>query len=423
MTTPASSVLLVSLHRTPCVRRAGVGNPMLEPMEEHRRDFRLLLVSALATASGYGLLLPVVPLWAQAGGAAPAGIGATNAAFLLATVVAQFGTPAVLRLLGHRETLALGSLLFGLPVFAYAPTSWLPALITVGVVRGIGFALVVVTGSALVAHLLPAHRRGRGLGQFGLAIGLPNVIWLPAGPWLTEQVSFPVVFAVGGALPLVGAAITLAMRIRTRTPRARRAPRTSNAVASVRPAELAAPFLVVLAGALASSAYVTFLPAAVDRTVAVTVGLLGYGVGIVVGRWLAGVFTDSHRRPVLLGPGVAVSGLGMLTLAAVTVTDSAALAVVAVAVGGLAFGGGYGAVQNTTLSAMFARVEPAGFDKASTVWNMAVDAGTGAGSMLLGLLAGAAGYPWTFAATAAMLAVTWPLAFAINRRERNRGAA
>src|SRR5690606_19051186 len=100
--------------------------------------------------------------------------------------VAQLGAPRTLRLLGHRESLVLGGVLLGLPVAAYPLTADLPALLAVSALRGVGFALVVVTGSALVAHLLPPHRRGRGLGQYGLASGIPNVVCLPTGAWLAE---------------------------------------------------------------------------------------------------------------------------------------------------------------------------------------------------------------------------------------------
>lgn len=385
------------------------------------RDFRLLLASTLLTSGSFGLLLPVVPLWAQAGGAAPAGVGATNATFLLTTVAAQVGAPRVLRLLGHREALGLGALLFGLPVFAYVASSWLPGLIVISGLRGIGFAWIVVTGSALVAHLLPAYRRGRGLGQLGLSIGLPNVLCLPAGPWLSQQVSFPVVFMISGTLPLVGAGIAFTMRVRTKESRqARRDHARSDGRRSVRPADLAAPFAVMCSAALASSAYVTFLPAAVDAGAAATVGLLGYSVGALAGRWFGGVFGDRYRRPVLLVPGVALSALGVFALVLVTGTDVVAVAVTVAAAGGLVFGLGFGAVQNTTLTAMFDRVSSRGYDAASTVWNMGFDSGIGIGSLALGVLAGIAGYPVTFGVAAALLVLALPLAVPVSRRERGR---
>lgn len=394
---------------------------MLGSMNE-RRDFRLLLVSTLLTTGSFGLLLPVVPLWAQHGGAAPAGVGATNATFLLATVAAQLTAPAVLRLLGHRETLVIGALLFGLPVFAYAPTTWLPALILVSALRGVGFAWLVVTGSALVARLLPAYRRGRGLGQLGVAIGVPNLVWLPAGPSLTTWLSFPTVFVVGGVLPLVGALVALPMRIRTRVSRGSWADRPTGRTRPVRLLDLTAPLLVMCATAVTSSAFVTFLPAALDVTAVATIGLLGYGVGALAGRWLAGVVGDRHSRGTLLVPGVVASAVGLFALVVVTRTGTLWIALTCAGLGGLVFGVGYGAVQNSTLAAMFDRVESAGYDVASTAWNMALDAGTGIGSLALGMAAGVIGYSPTFGAAAALLAVALPPAIVVARSERRRVA-
>lgn len=384
-----------------------------------RRDFRLLLISSLATAGSFGLLLPVVPLWAESGGAGPTGVGATNFTFLMVTVAMQLAAPRTLRALGHRESLVLGGALFGLPVFAYPVTTALPALVTVSALRGIGFALVVVTGSALVPRLLPAHRRGRGIGQYGLAIGLPNALCLPAGPWLTENLSFPLVFTLGGVLPLVGAAIALGMRVRTRQPRAERtAYRRAGTGRTVRPRDLAPPFLVTFAAALASSAFVTFLPAAVASATTATVGLLGYGVGTLTGRWVAGVLGDRYRRPVVLVPATAGSAVGVLMLVVSATADPGAGTAVAAAAGGLLFGTGFGAVQNCTLTAMFDRTSPSGYDVASTVWNMSIDAGIGLGSLALGAVAGLTGYPTMFAAAAALLTLALVPAVTVARHAR-----
>ncbi|MQA81363.1 MAG: MFS transporter [Streptosporangiales bacterium] len=384
-----------------------------------RRDFRLLLASAPLTFGSFGLLLPVVPLWAEHGGAPPAGVGATNAAFLFVTVVTQVAAPRILPRLGHRESLVLGAVLLGLPVFAYPLTTSLPALVAISALRGIGFALVVVTSGALVARLLPAHRRGRGVGLFGLSIGIPNVLWLPAGPWAAEVAGFAVVFVLGGVLTLAGASIVVAMRIRTRERgRSRPGRDPDTADRPVRLRSLATPFAVMCVAALASSAFVTFLPAAFEGASGVTAGLFAYGVGGLAGRWLAGELGDRYRRPVLLVPGVFLSVAGLLGLLVGASTDAPTVVLVAGLAGGLAFGVGFGAVQNTTMTAMFDRVPPRGFDLASTAWNMAFDAGTAAGSLAIGVAAGLTGYPVTFAITAGLLAATLPLAVTLGRQTR-----
>lgn len=384
-----------------------------------RRDFRLLLASSPLTFGSFGLLLPVVPLWAEQGGAPPAGVGATNAAFLFVTVAVQAAAPRILRRLGHRETLVLGAVLLGLPVFAYPATTSLAALIAISALRGIGFALVVVTAGALIPRLLPAHRRGRGVGLFGLSIGIPNLLWLPAGPWAAETAGFAAVFVLGGLLPLAGASIVAFMRVRTRERgRPPSGDETGQADGPVRLRQLAVPFTVMCVAALASSAFVTFLPAAFVGASGVTAGLLAYGVGGMGGRWLAGELADRYRRPVFLVPGVVLSVAGLLAVLVGANTDDPTVVLVAGLAGGLAFGVGFGAVQNSTMTAMFDRVSPRGFDLASTVWNMAFDAGTAVGSLAIGVVAGFAGYPVTFALTAGVLAAVLPLAVALGRRRQ-----
>lgn len=387
-----------------------------------RADFRLLLASTAVTIASYVLLLPVVPLWAQSGGAGPAGAGATNATLLLVTVASQLAAPPLLRRLGHRECLLLGGALLGLPTFCYAITARLDVLLAVSAVRGVGFALLVVTGSALVARLLPARERARGLGTYGLAVGLPNLVFLPAGPWLAVHVGFGVIFAVAGALPLAGLALAAGMRVRTRT--AAGSGRGGRTHHRARPAPvplgpLALPFAVMMCSSLASSGYVTFLPTALGDQRTVAAGLFAYGVGLLTGRWTAGALAGRWRRAVLVGPGV---GLGVCGLAALTASVAVAAPpstlVGLVVAGALAFGLGFGAVQNDTLTLMFDRVPTAGYDVASTAWNMAYDAGTGTGSLALGIVAGSFGFPIAFAGTAALLAAILPGAVASSRARR-----
>jgi predicted MFS family arabinose efflux permease len=89
----------------------------------------------------------------------------------------------------------------------------------------------------------------------------------------------------------------------------------------------------------------------------------------------------------------------------------------AVVIGGaLAFGLGFGALQNATLTLMFAR-GPAGSEGAvSAIWNAAYDLGMAAGALGAGLVVASAGYPATFALTAVVMVP----ALLLVRRDRCR---
>jgi MFS family permease len=74
------------------------------------------------------------------------------------------------------------------------------------------------------------------------------------------------------------------------------------------------------------------------------------------------------------------------------------------------FGIGFGIVQNATLALMIDRMPASGLGTASALWNLAYDAGYGAGPAVFGLFAGRTGYPVAFALTGLLMLVAMPAA-------------
>lgn len=169
-----------------------------------------LLLVTLAGFTGYAVLLPTAALWVLRGGADLAGAGLVNGVVLLFTVLTQPVIPALLRRFGWGPVLATGVGLMGTPSLAHLLTDALAPTLALSAVRGLGFGVLTVTGSAAVAELVDPRRRGAAVGAYGLAIALPLVAVLPVAPWLAEEVSFAVVFGLG-ALPLLGIPGALAL--------------------------------------------------------------------------------------------------------------------------------------------------------------------------------------------------------------------
>jgi MFS family permease len=178
-----------------------------------------LVVMTCAGFSGYALLLTVAPLWAVEGGATTGGSGLVNGVLLLFTVLTQLLVPRALRRFGWGPVLAVGLALLGVPGALMPLDDGLGVILALSAVRGVGFGVLTVTGSAAVAALVGAERRGEAIGAYGLAVAVPNLVLLPAGPWIAESVGYPVVFAQS-ALPLAGipAALRLASALRLGSP-------------------------------------------------------------------------------------------------------------------------------------------------------------------------------------------------------------
>jgi predicted MFS family arabinose efflux permease len=381
------------------------------------RDFRLLLLATLAIFACFAPLLSVVPLWAASGGAATGGVGATTGVMMAATVAVQLMMPRILRVLTLRQASVLGALLLGAPTWAYLVTPAVGWVLGVSAVRGIGFGIVVVAGSALVAELVPPERRGRGVGAYGVAVGLPQVVLLPAAVWLTEHAGFTAVFVVAGACGVLGA-VLMGLTRPGRTAAATAGPAQaapSVPAAPVRYRTFARPAVLLLAASCAFGGATAFVPLALDAGAA-SVVLLAITAGGTLGRWWAGVRADSEGVGGLLPLGVVACavGAGGIALAAGALDGAAATATAVVA--GTLYGLGFGGVQNDTLVVMFRDAGPGGHGAASTAWNVGYDAGTGLGSTGAGLVAQGVGLAGALGVCALPLVACLPVAVGLRRR-------
>lgn len=368
------------------------------------RSLALLLAAILGGFANFHLLFSVVPAYATTGGASTVGAGLVTGALMATTVLTQPVVPRLTTAIGYPATLAVGLVLLGVPALLLPLSSGLPLVLGVSLLRGLGFGIVTVTGSALTAELVPSHRHGAGMGLYGVAVGVPGIVALPLGVWLAGHVGYLPVFLSAGLVPLVGLAAT--PRIRAPRPAADARGHSAFAVLSgLAAGTIARPFLILATATAATGIIKTFLPLAVPTALAglVSAALFAQVGAVTLARALAGVIGDRIGRGRLLAPGALLAAVGVLALVRtgnpVTLVAGAAL-----------FGLGLGVVQTTTLVLMFGRVSRAGYASVSAQWNIAFDGGTGLGATAFGVVVGALGYGGSFGVTAGLLFAVCALA-------------
>jgi predicted MFS family arabinose efflux permease len=371
------------------------------------RALLLVFVASFGAMTGFYLLLSVVPLYADSVGAGGIGAGLATGALMAATVAGELAVPRLMVRFGYRAVFAAGLVLLGAPALALPASTTLAAILAVSLVRGLGFAVVVVVGGALVASLVPGERRGEGLGLFGIVVGVPGVAALPLGVWLVGEAGYPAVFAAGAAAALAGLVVVpgLPGRAPQREP-------PVGVLAGMRTPALVWPAAAFSVTAMAAGVVVTFLPLAVDHGSGrlAAVALFVQAAGSTSARWWAGRYGDRHGPAVLLVPGVVATAAGMATLVLIDRPP-------AVLAGMALFGCGFGVTQIATMTVMLNRVAPSGFGTVSAIWNLAYDLGIGVGAFGFGVVAAQTGYPAAFGVTAALvLAATVPAALGRRRR-------
>ena len=221
----------------------------------------------------------------------------TTAVLMLATVAAELATPALVARLGYRVVLGAGLILLGAPVLGLIGTRSLGIILAVSVVRGVGLAILVVAGSALVAMLVPRERRSEGLGLLGVVAGIPAVLALPLGVWLSGRIGFLPVFVAAGVAALVPLVVLPALPGR----RTDAAPAVGM-LTGLSSADQVRPAMLFLLTALSAGIVVTFLPLATGGAGGGTapLALLVNALATTAARWWSGRQGDRHGQTRLL---------------------------------------------------------------------------------------------------------------------------
>ena len=375
-----------------------------QPATKHSAPARLVslplgltFLAEFASLTSFFLLLSVLPMLAAAAGASSSGAGLITGSLLLGTVIAEMAAAPGIGRFGYRAMVAAGAVLLGAPALALLPHQPQAVMIGVSFLRGLGFGLCGVTLGALAATLLPPGRRGEGLGLLGVVSGVPAVVALPAGIWLAGHHLGAAVAAMAAATGLVPLATIRWLPGRGEVHGTRPAARTRGRA----PGSGVRLALIFAACTIAAGVLASFLPLAkgVSSNLC-SAALLVQAIIATVSRWRAGRYGDRHGHARLLIPALIVSALGM---AAMLWLGSPALIFVSMVL----FGAGFGVVESATFALLIEKLPEAG---ASALWNLAYDAGYGAGPAVFGLFAARTGYPAAFAMTGVLVLAVLPAA-------------
>jgi predicted MFS family arabinose efflux permease len=361
------------------------------------RSLALIYLASFGAMVNFNLMLGVTPIFAVASGHGAFGGALATSVFMFSTVAAEVVTTRVMARLGGQRVLAIGLALLCVPALALLVDGSLALIIAVCIVRGVGFALVLISGASMVAALAPEGKRGEGIGIYGIVVGVPAIFALPFGVGLVEQLGFAPLFIVSGAIGALAVVVALV-------------PLPAGDIAEVhgmlrvlRSPGVARLAIIFSATTLASGLLLTYLPIAAGSTFTSAVAalaLLVIQLTATIARWFAGRYGDRHDAWRLLLPAAGVIVVGLLVML---------FAPQLVILGAAVFGLGFGVLQNCTLHLMFESTGPAGYGASSAIWNIAYDVGLGVGALSFGLL----GADYALGVSVALVAIA---AIAVVRR-------
>jgi len=371
--------------------RVGIGEILRD------RSFRAVIFGTFVIMLGYGILSPILPLYARSFGVGYGAVGLLNSSFAFTRLIFDLISGPLVRRFGERAMVTVGASVVGLSSLLAARAPSFPALVGL---RGAGGAGSSVFFAALMTYLLrtaPRDRVGRVMGTFYGAFNVGMIVGNPIGGFVAHF------FGLASPLLFYGAACFLAAGLYLRAVEPQPRPQAGASGGSLRDLRWSREFVAVLVSNLAyflmvAGVFQTLLSLFQRDQLGLSLAAIGGFQTLValaefVVLFPAGSAIDRRGRKAVLLP--ATLGLALVVGLFGLATTIPVLAVMLVALGVTS---GYGGVpQPVMLSDVIPeRNRPA----AIGVYRFVGDLGFVIGPLVAGGAASAFGFGVAFAVTA-----------------------
>ena len=142
-------------------------------------SYILIIAANFLQFFGFWLLIPVLPFYLQeVFGADKTSIGAILSCYTIAALCMRPFSGYLLDTFSRKPLYLLAYFFFTAMFGGYMLAGTLTLFILFRIIHGFSFGMVTVSGNTIVIDIMPASRRGEGLGYYGLA----NNIAMSIGP-------------------------------------------------------------------------------------------------------------------------------------------------------------------------------------------------------------------------------------------------
>ena len=357
------------------------------------RAFVLMSLGSLFLFTSFYLLLPTLPQFVKELGGHDTQVGLAVGIFTLVAVILRPIAGGLLDQYGRRPFLLIGLSFYGLSMYLYGMVQGVGTLLLVRLLHGASWAFVTTAAAAVIADIVPANRRGEGMGWYGLAMTVAMAAGPLLGTWTLDGYTFSGVFLLAVALSVAALLAVAGPRLPFQRPEVRRKIALYDPAAL--PVSLAVVFLTFAYGAVT-----TFVPL-FAVTIDVNPGLyfLVYALSLTLARPIAGKLSDRYGAASVIVPAALLSICALFVL-------SSATGLAGVVAAAVLYGLGFGSAQPALQAALLGMVPKERFGLANASFFTAFDLGIALGSTLLGWVADLVSYRALFALSTLAVALS-----------------
>ena len=341
------------------------------------------------------LLLPILPLYLiEVFGASRSAVGIILSCYTLAALAIRPVSGFVLDMFNRKPLYLLAYFLFVLCFVGYTLAGLLAIFIIVRIIHGMAFGMVTTAGNSLIVDIMPASRRGEGLGYFGVA----NNLAMATGPmfslFLHDFYSFNVIFYIAVGSGLLGFFVANTIKSNKKTEKSLKQPIVLDRffLPQGLSGGISFLFMALPYGMLTTYVAIYGKELGIETSMGIFFSLMA--VGLIGSRLFSGKMVDRGKLPWVIACGTSICLIAFMILSGLnklnTFTNPSIIAVLFYAVS-ITLGIGYGMLF-PAYNTLFVNLAPNNRRAtASSTYLTSWDIGIGLGLVLGGQIADTAG--------------------------------
>lgn len=377
------------------------------------RDFVLICLANFFVFLGFQMTLPTIPLFVERLGGNDQMIGMVVGIFTFSALMIRPFAGHALESKGRGFVYLLGLAIFVVFVGSFGFVMGFALLFLLRIVQGIGWGFSTTASGTIATDIIPAKRRGEGMGYYGLSGNIAMAFGPALGLTLVGKIDFPQLFLICGGLGLAAflSAISIKYKKAERLPEIQSpAPKKWDLYekSALLPSILLF-FITVTFGGIA-----TFLPLyTVQKNIpGIQWYFLLYALSLMLTRTFAGQLYDRKGHKAVFIPGTVLIFIAMLFLS--WLPNSLILYCAAII-----YGLGFGIVQPGLQAWAVEKAANHRKGMANATFFSFFDLGIGCGAMLFGQISYWFGYSSVFltAALSIFTSILLYLILFVKKRE------
>ncbi|MEO4055008.1 MFS transporter [Solibacillus sp. CAU 1738] len=340
--------------------------------------------------------------------------GLVSSIFIIGSLIGRLGAGRVIGDISVKKTLWMGILLFTVTSVSYFFAYNIAFLLIIRLLQGIAVGIAGTATGTIIAQILPAARKGEGIGYYSLSAILATAIGPFIGIFLMKlEEGFTWIFTLNVVLSIFCIIVIILAKIDLPAPIKKDSVQENTSIIGkfIEPKALPISFIALLIGFSYSGvmSFITFYAEEINLVEAASYFFLVYAIVIICSRPYTGKLMDVRGANIVAYPSFIVFAIGMAIFSQATASWMLLLAAALI-------GLGYGNFNSVAQTIAVKVTDVHRFGLATSTYFIMFDLGLGVGPYTLGFVVPHTGYRPVFVAMVAVIACCIPLYYLLHGR-------